>query len=381
MFFPYKKLDPVIRLKIKEKQNIKIPVIISLKEPLSNRFKNIISKKRGKLKYEYSYINSYSAELTSDTIDKFSELPEVLFISYDRKANICMNNVLNIVGADIAYEYSLSGRNVNVAIIDTGVFPHEDLMRPYRVITHFKDYINSISEPYDDNGHGTFLSGVIAGSGSKSEGRYRGLCKSSKIVMLKAFNSVGEGSFSDILAAIGWVIENKDKYKIKILCLPFGAETIVSYKLDPLCMAARAAWDLGLIVVAPSGNKGPYEGTITTPGVEPSIITVGCCDCPDGNIKNWEVADFSSRGSKNIQKPEIIAPGTNITSISLNKDYCSMSGSSVSTAITAGLIALLLEKMPDISGSDLKGVLKLSSKTINENKNAQGHGVINIKDI
>lgn len=400
LFFSKKKLDPIVRLKLKEKTDKTLPVIITFKEPPSNRFKNSIAKKQNKLKYEYKYINAAAARLSLDEIDRLSELPEIISISYDRKANICMDKTVECVGINYKNPYNLTGRNVTTAIIDTGVYPHGDLSRPYRIITFFKDFINSLSEPYDDNGHGTFMCGVMAGSGSMSDDRYKGIAPGSRIIMLKAFNSVGEGAFSDILAAIGWVVENRKKYNIRLLCLPFGADAIVPYKSDPLCRACEAAWNSGLIVITASGNKGPDHGTITTPGIDPFVITVGSCECRDSNIRNWTIPDFSSRGSKkgDETKPDFIAPGWGITSLSSDKryvpgkgrkptpsyletPYCQMTGSSVSMAVAAGCIALCLEKMPDISGKDLKGILNLSCQTLNEVKTAQGSGVINMKKL
>jgi serine protease AprX len=208
---------------------------------------------------------------------------------------------------------------------------------------------------------------------------------------------VGEGSFSDILASIDWTIENKERYKIKVLVLPFGAESIVPHKQDPLCAACEKAWNAGLIVIAAAGNRGGHTGSITTPGVCPSIITVGCCECKSSNIRDFIIPDFSGRGGKgeNGVKPELIAPGVNITSLSSDKGfipskgrtpslrpletpYCTMTGTSVSTAVAAGCAALVIEKIPTISGKDLKGMLKLSCQTLNEPKTSQGYGVINI---
>lgn len=399
IIFGSKKMDPIIKLKLKEKEQRFIPVILFLKEPISNRLKNSISKKKGKIKYLYKHINAAAAHLDIAEIEKLLEMPEISFISYDRKAEICMDKAGGYVGIKYKNPYNLTGRNVNIAVIDTGVYPHGDLMRPYKVVAAFKDFVNSISEQYDDNGHGTHTCGIIAGSGSLSGGRYKGIAQNSRIIMLKAFNSIGYGFFSDIIAAIDWTIDNKEKYNIKLLCLPFGAETIVPYKVDPLCRACRIAWDSGIIVVSASGNMGPHMGSITTPGIEPGIITVGCFEAKDANIKNWKVADFSGRGGKaeNTVKPEFIAPGVNITSLSSDKNYIpsngrsnqktlenpysAMTGTSAAAAVATGCIALLLEKMPDLSGKDLKGMLKLTCQTLNEPKPSQGFGVINMEKL
>lgn len=397
MIFFSGKMDPIVRMKIKEKENKSIPVIISLKEPPSKRFKNSISKNNGKLKYEYKFTMAVAAQLSCSSIERLSELPEVRYISYDRKAEICMDKTPGFIGINHNNPYGLTGKGVNIAIIDTGVYLHGDLCRPRKAIFLFRDYINSINEPYDDNGHGTHICGIIAGSGALSDGKYKGIATGSRLIMLKAFNSVGEGAFSDIIAAIEWVMENKEKYQIKILCLPFGGEAVVPYSVDPLSKACETAWNNGIIVIAPSGNKGPLCDTITTPGICPSIITVGCCQQTDMSNRGWKVADFSGRGIKkdNIVKPDFVAPGVNITSLStdrtyipgstsmasLNNPYCAASGTSVSCGVAAGCIALLLEKMPSISGKDLKGILKLSCHSLNEPKTSQGYGIINMQEM
>lgn len=400
IFFGRNKLDPILKLKFKEKKDGEVPVILFLRAPLSGKLKNSISKNMGKLKSEYKFFCCASGLFSTDAIDKLSELPEIKSISYDRKANICMESIQGVCGLDTLSPYKLTGKGITTAIIDTGVYPHTDLMRPYRVVSCFKDMIKGNSLPYDDNGHGTQICGIIAGSGITSEERYAGLAPMSKIVMLKAFNSVGEGSFSDILSCIDWVIENREKLGIRILCLPFGAQSIVPSSIDPLCVAARAAWDAGIIVVAAAGNKGPSQGSLTTPGIEPSIITVGCCESTGRDIKSWRIPDFSGRGWRRgtMVKPELTSPGVNMPSLFACRDYVpvpggrsipppvdtpyvSATGSSVSAAFVSGCIALLLEKMPGISGKDLKGVLKLSCQSLNQSSTAQGYGVINLEKL
>jgi serine protease AprX len=395
------KFDPIVKLKLKEKLGRTIPVIIMFKEPLSSGLKNSISKNRGKIKYEYGFMNAAAAEITLETADRLSERPEVTFISYDRKAAVCMDRSAGYVGIDRSGPYPLTGRNINIAVIDTGVYPHSDLMRPYRAVIMFKDYVSSCPEPYDDNGHGTFMCGIMAGSGVISENRYTGVAPGSKLIMLKAFNSVGEGSFSDIIAAIGWVIENREKYKIRILCLPFGAEAIVPHLTDPLCIACEKAWKEGLIVIAAAGNKGPDPDSITTPGISPSVITAGCSDCRGGSIRDWKIPGFSGRGSRKGDdvKPDILAPGAGIVSLQADiifksgsgrrgfipeqtlPPYTSMSGTSASAAIAAGCAAVFLEKMPGVSNSDFKGMLKLSCRSLNELKYIQGQGVIDMRKL
>ncbi|KPU42854.1 serine protease AprX [Oxobacter pfennigii] len=400
LFFSHKKLDPIVKLKLKEKTERTLPVIVIFKSSLTKGFITSLIKNKGKIKHELGFMNAIAAQLTLDTIDRLSELPEVFSISYDRKARVTLDKTINYVGITNSNPYNLTGRNVTAAIIDTGVYPHADLLRPVKAVTYFKDMVNSINEWYDDNGHGTFMCGLISGSGSMSDGKYKGIAPGCRLIMIKAFNSVGEGSFSDILSSMGWVVENRERYNIKLLCLPFGADVIVPHTEDPLCLGAKAASDTGIIVITSAGNKGPANDSITTPGIEPSSVTVGCCNCRDSNIRNWSISDFSGRGSKKERdtKPDITAPGFGITSLASNSNfipagdrrisppspeipYGSVTGTSASAAVATGCIALYLEKSPNLTSKDLKGILKLSCQTINDMKNAQGYGVINMKKL
>lgn len=392
-----RKLDPLVKLCLKEKTNRLVPIIIEFKEPLSNKSKYSISKNRLKINYEYNFINSIAATTGIDEIEKLSELPEVLYISYNRKAHICMNRTSLIIGLKQNTKYSLTGKGITIAVIDTGVYPHADLLRTNKTLIYFKDFINSYKSPYDDNGHGTHICGIIAGSGSLSQEKYTGIAQNAKLIMLKAFNTVGEGSFSDILASIGWIIENKDKYNIRLLCLPFGAEAIVNISNDILNKACKVLNQNNIITICAAGNNGPYEGSITTPGNSPYVITAGSSKV-DSDAKPL-LCDFSSRGSNKTKytKPDLLAPGFNITSIATDKGYipinkiglpsspeipyCSMSGTSMSAAVLTGCIALLLQKMPKLSFGDLQGILKLSCKTLNLPKIDQGYGNIDMQRI
>ena len=83
---------------------------------------------------------------------------------------------------------SLSGKSVGIGVVDTGVYPHKDLTLPQNRIHTFVDLINSFTNPYDDNGHGTFVCGVCSGGGYLSKFRYAGIAPKSNLYVLKALN-------------------------------------------------------------------------------------------------------------------------------------------------------------------------------------------------
>ena len=90
--------------------------------------------------------------------------------------------------------------------------------------------INGNDELYDDNGHGTFITGIIGANSITS--KYSGIDNKSNIIVIKALNSVGETTSIKILQAMQWVLENKQKYNIKVVCMSFGS--VFDNTNDPL---------------------------------------------------------------------------------------------------------------------------------------------------
>ena len=148
-------------------------------------------------------------------------------------------------------------------------------------------------------------------------------------------------------------------------------------------------WNNGICVVAAAGNSGPENETIKSPGASSKIITVGALndfrENDEFNVKNFEIADFSSRGPiLNNYKPDIVAPGVNIMgacNFKLNKvHYKTMSGTSVATPIVAGVCSLLLAKNPKLKPNEIKHILLSNAIKINNDRNAEGFGIINCKN-
>ena len=112
-----------------------------------------------------------------------------------------------------------TGRGVCVAVLDTGIYPHRDFDR--RIVA-FYDYIQHRSLPYDDNGHGTHVCGILAGSGVASQGRYRGIAPGCCLIGMKVLDRSGNGRKEDVLKALDWIIRNKDEYGIRIVNISVG---------------------------------------------------------------------------------------------------------------------------------------------------------------
>jgi subtilisin family serine protease len=207
------------------------------------------------------------------------------------------------------------GEGITIAVIDTGIYPHPDLATPGEKnrIIDFVDFVNGKKLPYDDGGHGTHVAGDAAGNGFLSDGLHKGPAPKANLIGLKALKGQGGGQTSDVVKAIQWCIQNKEKHNIRIINMSLGHTAQEDYQNDPTNLAVKKAYEAGIVVVASAGNNGPAEKSIKSPGDSPHSITVGAAD--DNNTprdpSDDKVTDFSSRGptAGGLAKPDIIAPG------------------------------------------------------------------------
>ncbi len=272
-----------------------------------------------------------------------------------------MNRVRKIIHTDYAYKIGLTGKNVTVAVMDTGIAPHPDFGN--RILL-FEDFYYGKAGIYDDNGHGTHVSGIIAGDGRMSRtGRgsvnYCGMAPQAQLVVRKVLDEKGNGSTERVLRALEWVKKNRERYQIRLLnisvgMLPSAGEREQRELLD----AVDEIWKSGVMVVAAAGNNGPRDNTVTIPGISRKILTVGSCDDTraDGNGRGLRNG-YSSMGPTEccIVKPEILAPGTNITSCDKDaRGYQKKSGTSMAAPVVSGALALAFQKFPSLTPAEMK---------------------------
>ncbi|HBG13059.1 MAG TPA: peptidase S8, partial [Clostridium sp.] len=259
-----------------------------------------------------------------------------------------MNHVREAIHCDAAHRMGYTGRGIGVAVLDTGIYLHEDF--EHRMAA-FVDIVHRRRDTYDDNGHGTHISGIIGGSGISSGGMYMGIAPECHIIMLKVLDKKGNGYASDVLAGLKWIRDNRERYGIRIVNISVGSFSKKGMTENSvLVRGVNAAWDDGLVVCVAAGNMGPGMNTITTPGISRKVITVGCSDdYKEVNVMGNRMIDYSGRGPTGacICKPEIIAPGAGIISCANESgQYLAKSGTSMSTPLVSGAIALLLQKYP-----------------------------------
>lgn len=362
-----------------------VPVIIYGKDCTCDDLEKHVSKIGGRIKHILPIINAVAVYMPTSNVKSMAMEDMTKKIYLDDYVYKLMDITSITVGSDFANEYGLTGENVSVAILDTGIFPHEDLTTPYNRIIGFKDFIGQKDQPYDDDGHGTHVSGIIAGNGFSSRGKYMGIAPDANIIGVKVLRDDGSGNISDVIAGIQWVVDNKEKYNIKVLTLSLGTKPKNKYENDPLCQAVDAAVASGITVTVAAGNSGPNPSTITSPAISPNVITVGACDdrkaSQPGNIT---IADFSSAGptQEGFKKPDILAPGVGINSLA-NKasEYKELSGTSMAAPVVAGCAALLYEKNPQMTPPEIKRIIMDNATNLGLDPNKQGSGLLNIKKI
>ena len=208
-----------------------------------------------------------------------------------------------------------TGKGVTVAFMDSGFYPHPDLLEPTNRVIAYHDVAGercclSSSDPVESwQWHGTQTSVAAAGSGRMSDGVYRGLAHESRLVLVKA-SEQGRITEENIALGIRWIIENRERYNIRVLNISLGGDEDVPCSKSIIDQAAEEAIKEGIIVVVAAGNSGADGRHSIPPANSPSVITVG--GYTDNNQLNGDKLDLyhSNYGgtADGTVKPEIVAP-------------------------------------------------------------------------
>jgi serine protease AprX len=279
----------------------------------------------------------------------------------------------------------LAGRNVTVAVLDTGLDgTHADLTG--RVLQNvklldtqslgigFNEPVNVEGLPSTDqaHGHGTFVAGLIAGSGARSGGKYGGVAPGANLVGLSA----GDLNLSYVLSGFDYLLTRGASLNVRVVNCSFSANTVFDTN-DPVNVATKLITDRGISVVFSAGNTGSGQHTLNPYAVAPWVISVGATN------ERGSLANFSSRGGMGsaLFRPTIVAPGVNVVSLRstgasvtgtlgvlvADKDrltsgelpfYTTASGTSFSAPQVAGTIALMLEANPKLTPRQIRDILQ-----------------------
>jgi subtilisin family serine protease len=385
-------------------------VIVQQWDPGNAVPKRVVTELGGTVTRPLEIIDGFAATLPAGAAEELAALPEVRSVTPDTRVRVQFEGpdstraaagrsvYRDTVGADRMGALGYNGNGVVVALIDTGVADVTDLAgRTVEVsgglLGRDRRCVDLSGEGHCDDsyGHGTFMAGLIAGSGHASHGAHTGVAPGAKILSVKIAGRDGAADVSGVLAAIQWVVSYKDTYDIRVLNLSLGTDSTNSYRTDPFNQAVQRAWDAGIAVVVAASNRGPEPGTIGKPGDDPMVMTVGAIDdqgtaTPDDD----RLPDFSSRGptaGDGLPKPDLVAPGAWVTSLrspgSLidsetggGDDYVRGSGTSMAAAVVSGVAALTLAAAPSMTPDRVKFALtETAVQVASTDRNAVGAGV------
>ena len=301
-----------------------------------------------------------------------------------------------------------NGTGIGVAVVDSGIAPHSAL--DSRVIARVNLVSWEAPSTGDLYGHGTHVAGIIGGNTSApkyvTSAFAGGSAPGVKLIDVRVLGATGVGYTSDVIAGIDWAVANRSKYGIRVINLSLGHAVSEPAAIDPLCQAVARAVQAGVVVVASAGNYGltstgaPVLGGITSPGNSPYAITVGSVDTK-GTVDRSDdtVAAYSSKGPTRYDlavKPDVVAPGTKLVSLEASGSYLSkkypawhiagsgknayfrLTGTSMSTAVVSGGVALLLDANSNLTPGQVKMALQMGATFMpNAGLVASGAGNVN----
>ena len=252
----------------------------------------------------------------------------------------------------------LDGTGVRVCIVDSGIdTSHKDLSGINLVA--WRDFVNNQEQPYDDQGHGTSMAGILV-----ADGWMKGVAPEVELVVAKALSGNGTGDDGIVADAIDWCVDQGSH----IISLSLGgAPGLLPF--NPFggrdsSDAADDAIDQGIVVIAAAGNDGgpDDDGDVAHPSSERLVISVG------GHTEDGSHWSGSSTGDNNgnllplilprqdpHKKPEVVAPAEGVPVVNNDGTWSIVDGTSAATVFVTGAIALLLEAQPSLAGNETSG--------------------------
>jgi subtilisin family serine protease len=415
-------------LRQKLSQSSKVNVIVKAAGAWGKSLDDAVKSDNGTVTKSYASFPLRAVTLPSAAVDAFASRSDVDYVALDRGVKL-LGHVSLTSGADAArvmanYNPTYDGTGVGIAVLDSGIDPAHVAMTQESGsasrVTYSKDFTGEgrTDDPY---GHGTHVASIAAGNGQISNGAYRGIAPNANLINLRVLDSQGKGTISALLSAIDWIKSNRTTYNIRVVSMSLGTAAVDSYTVDPLCLAVRSLVDAGVVVVAAAGNEGKdgagnkIYGQIHSPGIAPSVITVGAANTFGTDARNDDgVTTYSSRGPTrsfwtdtygvrhydNLVKPDLVAPGNKIidaqsagnllvtqnptldanVSGSTARDQMYLSGTSMATPVVSGAAALMLQANPKLTPNMVKALLMFTAQQLpGYNTFEQGAGEVNLE--
>ena len=295
---------------------------------------------------------------------------EALYLPNDTYYNNSQWN-LKAIKADLGWDINNGGSsNVIVAVIDTGV-AYENYGE-YVKATDFSsstfvagyDFVNNDAHANDDHGHGTHVAGTVAQSTNNGFG-CAGIAYNVKVMPLKVLNSYGSGSYSSVIAAIYYAVDNG----ADVINMSLGGGSYMSSVHD----AIKYAKDHDVTVVCAAGNS---NSSVIYPAAYPESVAVGSVNS-SLNKSSFSCygpeLDFTAPGESILQET-IIGGGNYYTS------FYYYSGTSMASPHVAALAALILSQYPGLGSADVETLIKNGCSDLGAAgfDNSYGYGLINV---
>lgn len=300
---------------------------------------NSIEDNGGEITWEPNEVRSISATISEDSVEELMDFSTVKWVEIDKVMKISVQKDdwgIGRTGTSRAWNFGYTGTGIKVAVLDTGISAHQDL-----VISGGVSFDPSSKSYNDNHGHGTHVAGIISAK-DNSIGMV-GVAPDSQLYAVKVLGSDGSGLTSDIIKGIDWAISNN----MDIINLSLGSQD----ESVALKEAVTRAINKGIVVVAAAGNDGhlnPTGDTVDYPASYDQVIAVGAIDV------NNQIAPFSSNGPS----VDVVAPGVSISSTLSTGNYGEMSGTSMATPYVTGIVALYKEAYPNYTVSQIQDLIK-----------------------
>ncbi len=328
----------------------------------------------------HSITNAVTAKLTPRQMNDIAEIDEVGLIRLEALEPVtCMNESVKVIEVPEAEEdFQATGSGIKVAVLDSGI----DKTHP-ALFARVVDEVSTVGEPVDVAGnHGTHVAGTIA----SNDPVYRGIAPDAELINIKVLTATGSGTPAGVIRGL----EEAVLRGARVANLSLGwSEIAHGWICDDadciLCRAADNAVRLGVTLVVAAGNEGSSGGVapfaIRHPGAARRVITVGAVD------KAKALTTFSSTGPSSgrlstgspvrLTKPDLSAPGAQITSTVTGGQFAAMSGTSMAAPHVAGLVALAFQRNPNLQPLMVKKLMEGSSEHLAYGPDQVGYGLAN----
>ena len=310
-------------------------------------------------------------------------------------------------GANLVHETTDSngkkvrGKDVTVAVVDSGIYFDKDVRANQGLLitslykgqadfaspgcenatsNNMGSCFRSLDNSIDQYGHGTAVSSIIWNNYTDLRSRSAlGIAPDANVLSVRVMDENGSGTYENVIKGIQYVIDKRQDMNIRVMNLSMSSDADVPYFVDPINRAVEQAWASGIVVVASAGNVGPGAETISVPGNDPYIITVGAINTnrtpgvwKDDTLPSWS-ATGPSRDS--FVKPDVLATGANVITFmsknatnnalsqrmvqahpdnSVNTSFFRMNGTSMSSPVVSGIVALMLQADPTLTPDQVK---------------------------